>query len=257
MRAPVLERHPILTAVIATAAFLAVILLGGALGGNRDDLSGTIIEGATRAVAIGLFCLAAIWVGWTEHGFNAPRKAAGWAIVAGPFVYLGVVYPLLFTGSIAPNLKVPTVSAAVAAGAFLAGVAEDLVFRGLIFFTMLAAWGRSRAGVWRAAIVSSIFFSLPHVVNLLSGHQPLRVAAQILWAFVLGVAMALFAFLAGSVWPAAILHGVLDAIVHTNRIGKNIQLSPARAAILVVASIPVLIYAAVLFRRSQARAEPR
>src|SRR4029079_6600096 len=106
-----------------------------------------------------------------------------------------------------------------------------------------ARWRHRQDAVGRAAIASATIFALAHLLNLLDGHQPLRVGAQILWAFVLGVAFALLAWLVRSAWPGAIIHVLLDAVVHTNRIGQDSDLSVTRALVMVLVSLPVLVYA--------------
>ena len=249
------SRHPYWTATIVTAGFLLVISAGSRLGGDRDDAMGMTIEWLARVVVAILACVTARAIGWRGHGFSAPRTSRAWTLFLLPMIYLSVAYPLFFTGSIGPNLKDPSVTALVAAGSFSAGFAEDLVFRGLIFFTFLAAWGESDRAVWRAAAASSVFFSLPHLLNIFAGHQTLRVGAQVLWAFVLGIAIALLVFAARSVWPAAVLHGVIDAVVATNRMGRKIELTPGKAAVMVLASVPVLLYAAYFARPRPAAAE--
>jgi membrane protease YdiL (CAAX protease family) len=247
------ERRPIVFAFVVTVGFLLLLTLPEIAVRGRGDET---IEAAgilTRAViAAGAFGLASA-LGWRERaGLAAPRRARPWALIVLPLVYLGLVYPFLFTGSFAPNLRDPGLTALVGGDAFAAGVMEELIFRGLIFYALLRVWGRTRAGIVRASVVSSLFFSLPHVTNIFFGHQPLRVGAQILWAFLLGVAFAFLVYAGSNVWPTAFTHGAIDAIVTTNRMGKVINLTPSMAVIMVLAAIPVLIYAYVVMRKTHA-----
>src|SRR5262245_8818175 len=209
--------HPIAFASAATFCLLAVVVAGNVLGGARDDPGGVTISLLARVLAGLLACGVAAGLGWTESGFAWPRHWRTWLLFAPPLAYLGVTYPLLFTGSLAPNPERPALTALVGAASFAAGATEDLIFRGLVLLVLLAAGQRRPHVVMRAAIVSSLFFSLPHLLNLLAGDQLLRVLAQNLWAFLLGLGFALLVRTAGSVWPAAVLHGGVDAIVHMNR----------------------------------------
>src|SRR4029077_12610160 len=187
------ERRPILFASAVTIAFLLLLILPEIAVRGRGDETIEAVGTLTRAViAAGAFGLASV-LGWRQRaGLAAPHGVRPWAFIVLPLVYLGVVYPFLFTGSFAPNLRDPKLTALVGADAFAAGVVEELIFRGLIFCALLQAWGGKRAGIVRASVVSSLFFSLPHITNVFFGHQPLRVGAQVFWAFLLGVA---FAFL--------------------------------------------------------------
>jgi membrane protease YdiL (CAAX protease family) len=81
------------------------------------------------------------------------------------------------------------------------------------------------------------------------GQQPLRVIAQVGWAFILGIAVAWFYEAGGSVWPVALFHGGLDAVVTVNRMGMHIQITPLKGLVMIAASLPVLAYAWWVFDR--------
>lgn len=246
-------RRPVLFSVAVTVAFiLALVLPSLALKSQSEEVieaTGAMLRIVIAAAALSL----AASLGWrVPAGFGAPNRLQPWILIVPPLLYLGIVYPLLFTGSIAPNLHDPRLAAVVAADAFTAGGMEETVFRGLIFYALVRAWGNARSAVLRAAVVSSVLFSLPHLTNIFFGHQLLRVLAQIAWAFILGMAFALFAYAGASIWPVAFLHGALDAVVATNRIGKQIVLAPAKAIVMIIASVPVLVYAIVMMRKRPA-----
>src|SRR5207244_12912902 len=52
------------------------------------------------------------------------------------------------------------------------------------------------------------------------------------------------------IWPVAMLHGALNAFVHVNRLGIEIQPSLLRAAALAFAPLPLCIYGAILLRKT-------
>ena len=250
-------RHPLLFSLAVTIAFLILLILPTlAVSGKSDAVLEAV--GAVQRIVIAAMAFAfATYLGWRDvAGLGTPGTARSWLLIVPPLVYLGIVYPLFFTGSIAPNLREPRLTAIVAANAFAAGAMEELIFRGLIFYALLQAWGRSQAMVVRAAVVSSLFFSVPHLTNIAFGQQPLRVTAQVGWAFLLGAAFALLVYAGGSIWPVAFAHGALDAVVATNRIGKKIELAPVKALLLVAASLPVLVYAWMISRRPPSSPRP-
>lgn len=47
------------------------------------------------------------------------------------------------------------------------GVFEEGLFRGIVLNNMLRKWGSTKKGIYRAAIVSSVFFGISHIINLL------------------------------------------------------------------------------------------
>jgi uncharacterized protein len=77
-----------------------------------------------------------------------------------------------------------------------AGVCEETIFRGFLLW-YFAVW----VGVWPAAVLSAIVFGL--------GHVYLGVK-QIPNTAVIGLVMATFALLSGSLWPAMLLHAAID-----------------------------------------------
>ena len=82
-------------------------------------------------------------------------------------------------------------------GAITVPVAEELLFRGLLF-----RWLRNRWGFAAGAFVSALVFALAHPPA--SGSAPL--------IFLIGLALAYFYERSGSLWPSMVLHGVNNAV---------------------------------------------
>lgn len=185
---------------------------------------------------------------WSVLTWPGPRS---WAIVLPVAAYSLIVYPLLFTGTLRLNLAQPNFAAAVGLNGFAAGALEELVFRGLILSLLLSnnSDDHSRRSTWCAIIISSLLFSIPHALNLFVGHAEARVVAQLIWAFLLGIVFACLRISGRSIWPVALLHGVMNAFVHVNRLGVEIQPSLLRAAALAFAPVPLCIYGAVLLHK--------
>jgi hypothetical protein len=161
------------------------------------------------------------------------------------------VYPLLFTGTLGLNVSQPNFAAGVAFNGFAAGGLEELVFRCLILSLLLEGNpdDQNPSNTWRAIIISSFLFSLPHALNLFAGHAEARVFAQLVWSFLLGIVFACLRISGRSIWPVVVLHGVMNAFVHVNRIGIEIEPSLLRAATLAFAPVPLCIYGAILLRK--------
>ena len=197
------RRYPALFALLVVIGFLALLLVPDLLIKERSD---TVIEsvGIVERVVISILAIAVLaGLGWTaDAGVRKAGSVWAWGI-APPLVYLAVVFPYLFTRSWAPNMRDPMLTALVGADGFMSGVVEELVFRALIFLAFVQAWGRTRNAIVKAGVVSSLFFALPHLTNMLFGQQPLRVVAQVGWAFTLGIAIAWLYYAGASIWPAA------------------------------------------------------
>ena len=166
-------------------------------------------------------------------------------------LYSLIVYPLLFTGTLRLNLDQPNLAAGVAFNGFAAGALEELVFRGLILSLLLTASSDNHepSNAWNAILISALLFSLPHALNVFVGHAEARVLAQLVWSFLLGVVFACLRISGRSIWPVAVLHGAMNAFVHVNRLGIEIQPSLLRAAALALAPVPLCVYGAMLLRK--------
>jgi len=96
-------------------------------------------------------------------------------------------------------------------GMMMVGVAEEFVFRGIIAETLLEHYGTSRAGIWKACIVSGLLFGAGHLTNLL-GSAPFGVLMQCLFAAALGALFAAIYFRTGNLWVTVFLHGMMDVL---------------------------------------------
>lgn len=243
--------RPLPFALAVTFSFIVllvvVIVAGRALAGE----AGVEASGAVgRVLLTVLFILLLSRLGWVRQaGLAGLGDRFAWLIVLAPLVYVIAVFPVLLTGTYAPRLDDPTLAVLVAGNGFAAGVMEEVVFRGVILCGLLQAWGGERRGVAKSLLISALLFSAPHALNILAGHDALRVLAQLVWAVLLGGVFGALLLAGGSLWPIAALHGAANAFIHVNRIGASVELSAGSAAWLAIAPVPLLVYALVLLRR--------
>jgi membrane protease YdiL (CAAX protease family) len=234
-----------------TIVFVAVTVLLVSVPASRftDSAAREYAAGIAR-IMVGLMVILVIrqrkW-GSNALIWPAPRS---WAIILPVAAYSLVIYPLLFTGTLNLNVSQPNFAAGVAFNGFAAGALEELVFRGLILSLLLGGDpDENPSNTWRAIMISALLFSVPHALNLFVGHAEARVFAQLVWSFLLGIVFACLRLSGRSIWPVAVLHGVMNAFVHVNRIGIEIEPSLLRAAALAFAPVPLCIYGAILLRK--------
>lgn len=90
------------------------------------------------------------------------------------------------------------------------GLFEEVLMRGLCFYVLLKAWGKSKYGVYKAAFFQALIFGLAHLGNLY--HMPtLDVIAQVTFATLIGIGFAGLVLLTKSLWPAIIVHTLINA----------------------------------------------
>lgn len=212
--------HPILYCILSEVLFLGSMVVFSLLatiglaaaGADFDTMDGYLFGSVQEAVglAVALFLLA-------RTGRLDLLRRRGCGFLNGMLVGM---YPLFFIGYTAfgtlafgrpdtPLLPLPRILTFIL-NMILVGVAEELVFRGIIAQTLLERYGTARAGVWKACLVSGVLFGAAHLSNLL-GSEPFGVLMQCVFAGSLGVLFAAIYFRTGNLWVLVFLHGAQDA----------------------------------------------
>ena len=109
------------------------------------------------------------------------------------------------TGVLQPAARICTFLVSMA----MVGVAEEFIFRGVIAQTLLEHFGTSRAGAWKACLLSGVLFGAAHLTNILSS-APFGVLMQCVFAASLGTLFAAIYFRTGNLWVTVFLHGAMD-----------------------------------------------
>jgi membrane protease YdiL (CAAX protease family) len=242
-------RRPLLFSTLVTLIFIVALL--GVVVAQKTAVQPFLQEaiGAAGRAVIGVGAL--IWLaglGWRRWLAGA-GSGTSWLLIVLPLAYVLIVYPLLFTATYRLSVQDKALVAMVAANGFMAGAMEELIFRGLLLGSLLRNWGVAGRGLWRALVVSSLFFSVPHGLNVLAGAEPLSTASQLIWAWLLGLVLGALMVAGGSLWPVAVFHGVANALIHAQRYGHKPATDLATAALLAVAPLPLVLYSWRALRR--------
>lgn len=213
--------HPIVFCVLAEVVFLASLLV--------TDLIFTIVLVLLRADFSALdtylystlqelvgALVAVLFLVRTDRAGLLRRRGSGFfnGLLVGmyPLVFIGynTFGSLLLgrpeNGTLQPAVRICTFLANMA----MVGVAEEFIFRGVIAQTLLEHFGTSRAGIWKACLLSGLFFGGAHLTNILSS-APFGVLMQCVFAGSLGVLFAAIYFRTGNLWVLVFLHGAQDA----------------------------------------------
>lgn len=129
----------------------------------------------------------------------------------------------------------------------MVGFVEEGIYRGLMLRTLL------QRGVWKAVIITSLIFSLSHIMNALAGWDWQHVALQLCYAFAIGFGWAAFALRTGTIWPLMLIHFLTDffSFIKTEDLIKSLQQSkPGLEEIIysLTLSIVFIIYGIILTR---------
>lgn len=211
--------HPLVFCVLAEVVFLASLFV--------TDLIFTIVLVLFRADFSALdtylystlqelvgALVAVLFLVRTDRAGLLRRRGSGFfnGLLVGmyPLVFIGynTFGSLLLGRPDTPLLPLPRILTFML-NMILVGVAEELVFRGIIAQTLLERYGTARAGVWKACLVSGVLFGAAHLSNLL-GSAPFGVLMQCVFAASLGVMLAAIYFRTGNLWVTVFLHSAMD-----------------------------------------------
>ena len=208
--------HPILYCILSEVLFLGSMVVFSLLatiglaaaGADFDAMDGYLLGSVQEAVGLAVALLLLARTGRLDL---LHRRGCGF--LNGMLVGM---YPLFFigyttVGTLAfdrPDTPLPRILTFML-NMILVGVAEELVFRGIIAQTLLERYGTARAGVWKACLVSGVLFGAAHLSNLL-GSAPFGVLMQCVFAASLGVMLAAIYFRTGNVWVTVFLHSAMD-----------------------------------------------
>jgi membrane protease YdiL (CAAX protease family) len=217
-------------AVLATsqvagfAVGLPLSLVAGAIPRPVGDLLGVLVQAAVFVGVLRVMVVGAEVMRWADMGLvrgarQAARGLLAGAVWAGPVILVTAVLAAVVAqvAGVVPASPLPATGTAsglllhLAAGAIVAPIAEELLFRGYA----LTAWRRS-VGARGAIVRSSIAFVLAHV--LFVGGDGFRDAASL--AVVAGVSRVPVALAlgwlyvrTGSLWVPIGLHAAYNAVL--------------------------------------------
>ena len=212
--------HPLVFCVLAEVVFLASLFVTDlvftiALVLFRTDFASidTYLY-STLQELVGAM-VAVLFLVRTDRAGLLRRRGSGFfnGLLVGmyPLVFIGynTFGSLLLgrpeNGTLQPAVRICTFLANKA----MVGVAEEFIFRGVIAQTLLEHFGTSRAGVWKACLLSGLYFGAAHLTNL-TGSEPLGVLMQCVFAASLGTLLAAVYFRTGNIWVTVFIHAAMD-----------------------------------------------
>lgn len=160
--------HPILYCILSEVLFLgsmvvfsllATIVLAAA-GADFDTMDGYLFGSVQEAVGLAVALLLLTRTGRLDL---LRRRGCGFlnGLLVGmyPLFFIGYTFfgTLAFGRPDTPLLPLPRILTFLL-NMILVGVAEELVFRGIIAQTLLERYGTARAGAWKACLVSGALF---------------------------------------------------------------------------------------------------
>lgn len=244
---------PILFGLMITVAFLllqiATFMIGLSIpAGIYKPHIGQMLGRLTTT----LILIFILWrFGWlTSAGFTRLGGWQFWLLTLLLFIYVFVGIIHAYFGDFRFDLSKPKLVGVVTLSQLTIGLVEETAFRGVVLYTFVRLWGDSSWGLAGSVLLSALFFGLPHMIWVIIGKPALQSMLMSLSAFEAGIYYGTFVLASGSIWPAVIFHGFVDAVVNVKLIGEPEYKEPASSGIRVVLlNLPVVIYALFLLWR--------
>lgn len=103
-------------------------------------------------------------------------------------------------------------------GTLLVGFSEEVIFRGILLNSL-----KTEKSILKAIVLSSVGFSIIHIVNIFVGMSLTEVCIQIIETILLGFSLASLAIKLNNIWPNIIFHSIWNFILmSSNIIGSTV-----------------------------------
>jgi membrane protease YdiL (CAAX protease family) len=173
------------------------------------------------------------WLGWLPSiGILSLGGWRLWLITIPLLAYLLAAYLYGFFGDLSFEFGIFARSE-TARGLLLrqgiVGFVEETVFRGIILYALVRAWGRSKRGLLLSVLVQAALFAAPHLLQAGAGISWTQVLMVIVNGFVSGIWWGVLVLLGGSLWSVVLLHGLSNLSVQVRSL-SSASIEPALAA---------------------------
>lgn len=245
MKKTFVQNHPYWAAIIAAVicTFLSAVGAASAQIAEVSDIASYAFMTGSVVVSalLGLLYIRKSRFSMEQIGFRKPAAGTtGLVWLYLPLLALEII-PLIAYGPSAFNESFGLYAVLTLFTLFV-GLNEELYFRGLVF-TFLQQKG-SRAAV----IGSSIIFGALHAANVLSANNPWQhVLLQIVFAFLVGLVLALIMLITKSLWVGIVWHAIHNFLSFSTEVTID-----GTALIVVGAQVLILlIYTVVLWKKAR------
>ncbi len=212
------ENQPVLFAVCFTLiGFILLLFTSGIAYTKLRQPFGDVAMTLMRLTITAALLFLAWRLDWLE-GTGVTRLGSWqvWLLAGAGLLYFTCAALYAFYGKIAfdfPNLIHLPAARAVVYKQLAAGIYEEILFRGLILYVLVSAWGDTRRGMIGSVVLTTALFALPHIAGMFMGISRQSALLLVLETTIIAVWWGALVIWGGSLWPAIVLHFVVNAMV--------------------------------------------
>lgn len=255
----IILKYPIISSIFIMGISIAItfIPLPSTISQNMESQFADYLSGIIEQISVSILLI----IGLKKLGlykkarFSLKVKSIWivWPIV--PFILLNASD--ILNEAIKIDITRPLVIIAFVMVYLSTGLFEEILCRGLVFSLIINKWGRKRSGCYLAIILSSILFGMFHFVHYFLGNASLiATITQVICATFIGVFFVACVVRNHSIYPAIILHGILDIAGSLGEIAVGsgiykgyITMSLRESLICVIISLPLFLYGLYIVRK--------
>ena len=209
---------------------------------------GQLYGDSVSKLIIAMVFVVFLWrFGWLKaSGMTNAGNLRVWLIVAPVAAYKIVAETYAFTSGIPFKTLDPQLVIANVAYHLPTSLVEETMCRALVLTAMMLAWGDTKRGQVKAVVLSSLFFGMAHLINVM-----VRPVGLVLFQTVIltlpGILYGALVLTHRTIWPAVVIHWLTNVAVNVRLISVgNYQETPARWITFAGSLIPVVAYSAYL-----------
>lgn len=189
----------------------SVAIAVGLLGYDVADVEPQVLGQIVATVGFLLLLWRFGWLG--PAGITRLSGRRLWFITLLILFYTGVSALIAFFGTLRVDLSLNSNMMPVLVHTTMAGVMEEILFRGLILYVLVSKWGRSRRGLLSAVSLTAFLFGALHFVNLAGGEADVT-TLQVAEALVSAILYGALVLTSSSIWPVVVLHSGINLLVN-------------------------------------------
>jgi membrane protease YdiL (CAAX protease family) len=231
-------------------AFIAAAVPASVLA--SDPVGYQLIEALGRLL-ISVLVVAPLWRfgNLKAAGISQVGTAQVWLLVLLFLVFGTLIHFLAFFGGLSLSFPNPILAISVALDGSAAGILEELAFRGVLLFVAARVWADSDRGLWKATMVSSVYFGAGHLLHIGLGEPTAVVCLLSVDAALAGIYYAGFVFFSRSIWPAVALHAGLNGLVGAVAVGRpGFEETVSAWVWILISKLPLVLVGVFLLKRA-------
>jgi membrane protease YdiL (CAAX protease family) len=212
--------QPVLFVFCATIAwFVSVLAFTGMASSALRKPYGDAVTGTLGRLVVTACVLWLVWrLGWLEaSGVTRLGSWQVWLIALGGLIYFACASLYAIYGKVAFDfahlIQLPA-SRTTVLTQFVVSLSEEILFRGLVLYALTRVWGNSRQGLIASVALTSMLFAVLHLTHVFThGSSPAEALLLTLEACITSIWWGALVLLGGSIWPAVVLHFIVNAVV--------------------------------------------